>query len=223
MRRLAPAIALALFAAAPAGAHPGYGGDSVTIEGDALRYSPPSVTIAVGEPVVWFWQGTLARNHTVTADPGQAEQFDSDPSGPPTNATHPEGDSFSHVFRQEGQFWYHCQVHPEMQGFVEVVRLPGQGGRLKLSGLQVSPRAEQIKVRFRLSAVADLALRIAERHERRWDTVKTLYRKADGGENRLKLPAGGLEDGRYRLTIAAYDEANRRTEAQEKFSLGNAG
>ncbi len=221
MRRLAAGIALGLcFAVAPAGAHPGYGGDSVTIEGDAFRYSPPSVTVAVGEPVVWFWQGTLSRNHSVTADPGQAEQFDSDPGGPPTNDTHPEGDSFTHVFSHEGQFWYHCRVHAEMQGFVEVVRLPGQGERLRLSKLEVAPRGERIEVRFKLSAVADLALRIAERRERRWHTVKTLYRKADSGKNRLKLPAGGLEDGHYRLSVAAYDEANRRAEAKDKFSLG---
>jgi plastocyanin len=219
MRRLAAAIALTLFAVAPAGAHPGHGGEAVTIEGDAFRYSPPSARIAVGEPVVWFWQGTLARNHSVTADPGQAEQFDSDPAGPPTNATHPEGDSFSHVFTHEGQFWYHCKVHAEMQGFVEVVQLPGQGERLRLRKLKVAPRDERIEVRFRLSAAADLALRIAERREGRWQTVKTLYRKADSGKNLLKLPIGRLDDGRYRLSLAAYDEANRRVEAKDRFSL----
>ena len=220
MRRLALVATLVLCSTAPAGAHPGHGAEPVTIDGDAFRYTPQSVTVAVGDTVVWFWQGAVARNHSVTADSGQAEQFDSDPGGPPTNDTHPAGDSFSHVFTHEGRFTYHCRVHSDMTGVVEVVRLPGQGPPLKLSGLRVSARDTRIEVRFRLTAAADLALRIGERSNNHWHTVKSLYRSGDKGKNRLKVPVGDLDDGSYRLTLAAYDAANRRAEARQRFSLG---
>jgi plastocyanin len=221
VRALAAATAaLCCLIAGPASAHPGHGAEPVTIEGDSFSYSPQNVTVAIGQPVIWFWKGTIARNHSVTADPGQAEQFDSDPHGPPDNQTHPEGDYFSHTFRTEGRFTYHCKVHPDMTGVVEVIRLPGQGPPLKLSKLRVTPRAEKIKVRFRITARADLALRIGEHANHRWRTVKSVYRSADKGANRLKLPVRDLEDGPYRLTVTAYDAANRRTEARKRFSLG---
>ncbi len=109
MRRLTAAVALILCTAAPAGAHPGHGAEAVTVDGDATRFTPAEVTIGVNENVFWFWEGAISRNHSVTADSGQSESFDSDPDGPPTNETHPQGDSFSHVFRHEGQFTYHCR------------------------------------------------------------------------------------------------------------------
>ena len=219
MRRLALAAALVLCAAAPAGAHPGHGAESVTIDGDQFRYTPADVTIGVGESVVWFWQGTVARNHSVTADPGQAESFDSDPGGPPTNDTHPAGDSFTHVFTHEGSFTYHCQVHSGMTGVVHVVPLTGTPTPLRLDDVRVFVRGERIKVRYWVSQRVDLALRIAERRHHGWHTVKTLHRSSPRGQNKLKLSAHGLEPGPYRLTLTVYDDANRSAEERERFKL----
>ncbi len=218
MKRLVVTVALVLCSVAPAGAHPGHGAESVTVDGDAFRYAPTEVTVGVGESVIWFWQGAVARNHSVTTDPGQAEWFDSDSGGPPTNETHPAGDSFSHTFREEGRFTYHCQVHPEMAGVVSVVPIPGTGS-LRVKDLRVTDRGESVQVRFFVSKKADLVVRITRWRKPRWRPLETLNRKGRKGRNELKLSANSLGTGRFRIQVTAYDALNRRASDEVPFSL----
>src|SRR5688572_24779477 len=218
MRRCAATLALVLCSVAPAGAHPGHGADAVTVDGDAFRYAPAEVTVGVGDSVIWFWQGSVSRDHSVTADPGQAESFDSDPGATPTNATHPAGDSFFHRFRVEGRFTYHCKVHPAMTGVVNVVAVPGAAA-LRLSGLRAAERGERVHVRLFLSKRADLVLRIAERRRGRWHEVKTFNQRGRRGRNEFDLEAGSLAPGRYRLSVAAYTFANQRASDQVAFTV----
>jgi plastocyanin len=220
MRLAGVVVAAALCAAAPAGAHPGHGADSVKVDGDAFRYTPSTITVGLGDAVVWFWEGDLFRNHSVTATSGQAEQFDSDPGGPPSNASHPVGSSFSHVFSREGQFTYYCKNHPSMQGVVEVVRISAPAGRPRLSGLRVANGTRGTTARFRLSARADVVGRISKRKNNRWVRAKTFYRRARTGKNRVKLPVRGLQGGRYQLSLVAYDAFDRQSNrVKERFSL----
>jgi len=221
MRRLAAATALVLCSVAPAGAHPGHGAEAVTVDGAALRFSPSEVTIALNESVVWFWEGGISRNHSVTADAGQAEAFDSDPTGPPTDETHPDGDSFSHVFRHEGRFTYHCQVHPNMTGVVNVVTLPGPGP-LRLSRLRVAEAGDPVRIRFSLSRRADLVIRAMRRHNSRWHTVETLTRAGHKGANEVELEGETLRPGRYLVRVTAYDPLNRRASDEVTFSLSGS-
>ena len=204
MKRLAVVVALAVFPAAPAVAHPGHGAEAVTIEGDAQRFDPAEVTVGVNESVVWFWQGVVSRDHSVTADPGQAESFDSDPGAVPTNQTHPDGDSFSHVFREEGRFTYHCKVHPNMTGVVNVAGLGGSGS-LRLNALRAADRGDTVHVRFFLSKRADLVIRLTEWRKARWRPVKTFNDRGRKGRNEVDLPARSLDPGRYRVQVTAYD------------------
>lgn len=156
----------------------------------------------------------------MTSDPGQAEQFDSDPEGPPTNEAHPVGSSFSHVFNNVGRFTYYCKTHPNMRGAVDVVAIPGPAEPPRLSGLRVSTRGASATARFRLSRRAQVVGRIAEQRGDRWRTVKSFYRRGRSGANRIRLPAGALEEGRYRLGLVAYDSADRRSnDVRVQFSL----
>src|SRR5688572_27978802 len=112
-------IALALVAsmtlvAGTGEAHPGHG--SVAVEIAFQAYSPADAEVIVGDSVVWTWTGPDT-NHSVTSDPGQADRFDSDPTGTPA---HPAGDTFVHTFNEVGTFRYHCRVHPTMTGKVVV-------------------------------------------------------------------------------------------------------
>ena len=222
-RRLASAAALAfaLLPAAQAAAHPGHGGESIMIDGDAFAYTPPSVRIGVGDTLIWFWDGAIFRNHSVTSDPGQAEQFDSDPSGLPTNASHPDGSTFSHAFTHKGVFTYYCKVHPNMRGSVEVVAVPDAvAGAPRLRGLDVAVKGLRVRATFRLSERADVVGRIAAREGGRWGTVKSFAQRAKSGRNELRVPTDGLKSRAYRLTLVAYDSADRRSnEAQARFSL----
>jgi plastocyanin len=224
MRRVAwiAALSLSLAAASPAAAHPGHGADAVTIEGDAFRYTPELTTVGVGDTVIWFWEGSLFRNHSVTADPGQAEQFDSDPGGMPTNASHEWGSAFSHSFRHKGRFTYHCKVHPGMRGVVEVVGVPDTAaGAPRISGLRVESGGRRPVARFRVSERSEIVGRIAKRRGSRWRQADSFYERVRKGRNRIGVPGKGLGPGRYRLSLVAYDAADRRSNvARAGFRLG---
>jgi plastocyanin len=83
---------------ATAAAHPGHGPVRVDVRGLAFR--PAAIRVGTGDTVLWVWTGPDL-DHTVTADPGQAEQFDSDPSGTPA---HGPNDSFAHRFSGPGTY-----------------------------------------------------------------------------------------------------------------------
>jgi plastocyanin len=198
-------------------AHPGHGPVPVDVGGAAFKQA--DIRVGTGDTVLWIWTGPDL-DHTVTADPGQAEQFDSDPGGPPSNASHPVGSSFSHVFNREGQFTYYCKNHPSMQGVVEVVRISAPAGRPRLSALRVANGKRGTTARFRLSARADVVGRISRRQGNRWVRAKTFYRRARTGKNRVKLPVRGLQSGRYQLSLVAYDAFDRQSNRiKERFSL----
>ena len=48
-----------------------------------------------------------------------------------------------------------------------------------------------------------------------------IHRSDDTGKNRVDLRPGELDDGAYQLTVAAYEDANRRPEARRRFTLGS--
>jgi plastocyanin len=214
MRGLVRIVVVAVFLVGTPGtaAHPGHGADAVTIEGDAFRFAPELTTVGVGDTVIWFWEGSLFRNHSVTADPGQAEQFDSDPGATPTNAGHPWGSSFSHSFTRKGRFAYHCKVHPSMRGVVEVVDVPDRiAGAPKIRALRIDSGRRRPLALFRLSERAELVGRIAKRRGGRWREAESFFERARRGKNRFAVPVRGLGPGRYRLSLIAYDAANRRS------------
>ena len=68
---------------ATAAHHPGHGPVRVDVGDGAFK--PADIRIGTGDTVLWVWSGPDL-DHTVTADPGQAEQFDSDPGGTPTTS-----------------------------------------------------------------------------------------------------------------------------------------
>ena len=70
-------------------------------------YAPPTITIHVGDTVIWTNQGSL--QHSVTADDGS---FDSGLFN--TIAT------WSMAFNTAGTYNYHCSPHPWMKGSVVV-------------------------------------------------------------------------------------------------------
>jgi len=94
------------------------GEDETAPSGEAVRsakveivdfaYSPQTVTVAAGGKVTW--RNEDADDHTVTLDDGS---FDSGDIA--------EGKLKSESFKSPGSFAYHCEIHPEMTGTVEVV------------------------------------------------------------------------------------------------------
>lgn len=85
-----------LLALAGCGSSPTSSGGKMQVSVGDNFYNPSSVTVSVGDTVVWTWMG--ANQHTVTFDDG------------PGSSTQASG-SFQRVFTAAGTFPYHCLVH----------------------------------------------------------------------------------------------------------------
>jgi plastocyanin len=113
----------------------------VDIGGEAFK--PADIRIGTGDTVLWVWSGPDL-DHTVTADPGQADQFDSDPGRTPN---HELDDSFAHRFTKTGTYSYLCRRHPDqMKGTITVVKLQGLGDtkRPRLTRVRVESKQRRI-------------------------------------------------------------------------------
>ena len=73
-------------------------------------FSPLTRTVTHGTTVQWVNGDNIT--HTVTSDPGSGETYDQTVAG---------GGNFSFTFNTPGTYTYHCEIHPEMTGTVEVV------------------------------------------------------------------------------------------------------
>lgn len=82
--------------------------DMVAIQN--FSFSPPAITVKVGATVTWTNKDSTS--HTVTADSGAADAFDSG-----TLAT---SQTYTHTFKKAGTFAYHCTFHSDMHGTVTV-------------------------------------------------------------------------------------------------------
>ena len=90
-----------------------------------FAFSPPSVTVDVGDTVTWT--NADAQGHTATADDAS---FDT--------GTIAGGASASETFATAGTFGYHCRIHPAMTATV-VVRAAAGGGGGVTPGATVPP------------------------------------------------------------------------------------
>jgi plastocyanin len=81
---------------------------SAKVEIADFAYAPETVTIQAGGKVTW--QNEDADAHTATLDDGSFSTGDL-----------AEGKLKSESFKDPGTFTYHCEIHPEMTGTVEVV------------------------------------------------------------------------------------------------------
>ncbi len=113
---VAAGVALVFSAALVAPAH----ADNTRISISDFRWSK-NAEIDLGESVTWDWIGpdTL---HSVTGEPPNATQWDSDPGN--VNP-HPLGDTFTIAFDQPGQYSFRCKLHASVRGTVTVSSNPG--------------------------------------------------------------------------------------------------
>jgi len=103
----------------------------VTVEmTDGLKFEPASVTVAVGQPVVWETVGSVAHSVTAYAEgiPEGATYFASGEFGSEADArsNYPDGsvgpdETYTHSFDVTGEFEYFCVPHESgMKGTVVV-------------------------------------------------------------------------------------------------------
>jgi plastocyanin len=118
MRRLALGLALLLallLVAAPADAA------NRRISISDYQWSDPAIEIDRGEHVTWYWTGPDTM-HSITGQPPNASQWDSDPGSLPL---HPIGDDFRLDFDAPGVYHFQCKIHSLVSGTVTVSNQPG--------------------------------------------------------------------------------------------------
>lgn len=88
---------------------------SVTIKN--MRFTPTDLTVWQGTTVTWTNQDNT--NHTVTSDNTTGNvRFDSGTLAP--------GQQYSYTFSNTGIYTYHCSIHPNMTGTINVMSRPQQ-------------------------------------------------------------------------------------------------
>lgn len=88
-------------------AGPAVAGTLHQVQIDGNRFYPPTLTVRVGDAVVWINKDPFP--HTVTAESGEFDSRSIDP-----------GRSWRHVFRKSGDFPYRCTLHTTMRGVLRV-------------------------------------------------------------------------------------------------------
>jgi plastocyanin len=81
---------------------------SAKVEIADFQYAPGALTIQSGGKVTWLNQDST--EHTATLDDGSFSTGDL-----------AEGKLKSESFKTPGTYAYHCEIHPEMKGTVEVI------------------------------------------------------------------------------------------------------
>lgn len=95
-------------AAPPSAAPSAAGGGRQEVSIKNFAFSPPTVTVKIGDKVAWTNGDETA--HTVTFD---------DASVAGSGNLNP-GTTFESTFATAGSFSYHCKIHPGMKGTVNV-------------------------------------------------------------------------------------------------------
>jgi plastocyanin len=85
------------------------------------QWSIPDVEIDLGEHVTWYWTGPDTM-HSVTGQPPNAAQWDSDPGSLPK---HSIGDEYRLDFDEPGTYQFQCKIHSLVGGTVTVSNTPG--------------------------------------------------------------------------------------------------
>jgi len=85
------------------------------------HWSDPDIHIDLGEHVTWYWTGPDTM-HSVTGQPPNATQWDSDPG---TLPQHNVGDDYEINFDKPGVYEFQCKIHSLVRGTVTVSNTPG--------------------------------------------------------------------------------------------------
>jgi plastocyanin len=184
-----------------------------------FAFNPSAITVSQGDTVKWTWAGPDT-NHSVTADSGQADSWDSDPTGTAFTINHTTGDTFSHTFNSAGTFTYHCKVHSYMTGKVTVI-LPGSApppdttppGISKLSATagrkcrkgQKHCKGRPTALHFKLSETATVKVKVPKRGS------ANVTRTGHKGSNTINFSTSKLPPGKWTLNVSATDAAGNKS------------
>ena len=169
------------------------------------QFVPAQTTVAVGDSVTWRF---IAAGHTSTSLGGQAESWNSAPTG-----TNPAGGTYTHVFTQPGRYEYICIPHQDfMRGVIEVRGASGGTSGPVLASLHTRRMKRGVRLRFRLNGEASVTYRL------KGPSRRTVRRRALGaGEHTMRIRR--LRRGAYRGVLTAIDASGRKTLRRNFFRI----
>jgi plastocyanin len=94
-------------------------GSSLPTNGQFFVPKEARGVIGVSNKVVWT--NTDVTGHTVTTDNGYVDKINGDFDSLKQGGIIPPGETFEFTFTEVGEYPYHCEPHPHMQGVVNIV------------------------------------------------------------------------------------------------------
>lgn len=192
--------AIVVGAAADAGA-----ATTVDVRIRDFAFGPTYTRVEPGDSVRWIQTGSL---HTVTSRAGSPEPFDSGQLS--------TGKEFLRAFPAAGRYPYHCTIHPEMRGVVQVgpdTTAPA------LTRLKATLGAKALRASFRLSEGARVSATIVAPARPRLVLRRAKARQLEDGARSLRMAVGGLEPRRYRVRVRAVDREGNVGEIAKAFRV----
>jgi plastocyanin len=188
--RLGPvAIATVLAAAVVA---PAAGAATTAEVGVAdFRFSPAFIRAEPGDSVHWSVRGS---GHTVTSRAGAPEAFNSGDLF--------SGEQFTRAFPVAGRYPYHCTIHAEMRG---VVQVGADTVAPKPTKLKAKLGKSSARVSFRLPEASKVSATLAAKAKPKKVLRRAKVRNLQDGARSLTVKTSGLAAGKYRVTVKVVD------------------
>ncbi len=156
-----------------------------------FRFSPSYTRVEPGDSVRWTQRGSI---HTVTSRKGAPDPFNSGDLS--------AGAMFEMTFLAAGRFPYHCTIHPEMRG---VVQVGADTVAPKPTKLKASLGDSNARVSFRLAEASKVSATLAAKSKPRKVLRRARARNLQDGSRSLTVRTSGLAAGKYRVTVKAVD------------------
>lgn len=178
-----------------------------TVQVRDFLFRPGYTRVAPGDTVSWRLSPSSSI-HTVTSRKGARVRFDSGDNEP--------GTTFSRDFPVAGRYPYHCKIHPEMRGVVQVG--PDRVDP-KLATPKATVGATSVRLSFKLSEASKVSASVASvaQPKRRLAAVKA--RRLEDGRRALVVKTAGLAPGGYRATLTAQDPEGNSGAAKVSFEI----
>ena len=197
------------------------------------KWSDDSLHLDLGEHVTWYWTGPDLM-HSITGQPPNATQWDSDPG---TLPQHSIGDDYELTFDKPGVYRFQCKIHSLVRGTVTVSDTPGnpeaEPDPVPKSNVdRTAPKMRGVKLpvkfgkrggplQYSLNEPAKLDVeyyRFSNKGKRRFAG----YAKYKGyvGYNRARIgkrkPHFKPKPGRYLVEMRVTDESNNSSKAKTR-------
>lgn len=181
-------VAVAAVLAVAAASAPAAGAATADVQIRDFLFRPAFTQIEPGDEVRWIQGGSTT--HTVTSRAGAPEAF---------NAALQPGQELRRTFPTAGRYAYHCTIHPEMRGVVQVgpdTTAPA------LTKVKLTRGKASVRVAFRLSEPAKVSLQVVRKGK---VVRRTSARSVGEGARSATVKTSGLSAASYVVRLRAVD------------------